>query len=262
MIDCGDKPELNKAFIENLRCFMHEQNASIERILVTHAITNHFAGAYCVAKLHLEMGFQEPKIYKHLNGCAHEKHVFEEYEGIKERTNHLEDKDRFPISGTEFFIEAVFTPGHKSDHMGYFMQTDTQKILFPGDAILGTPSTSCDDMIQYWKDLDRYKAFQADKLYIVHTQQLSPEHIVLDAAEKIQAYINYNRMREKNFLKFFTQNCPVSEREAFIQLYSRLLQDGNALLEALCQTNFTSQLEKLIKENFVKISEVGVISLN
>lgn len=86
MIDCGDKPELNKLFIENLRHFMQEQETSIEQILVTHAISNHFAGAYCVCKLHTELGLQEPKIYKHINNCAHEKYVFEEFEGIKERT--------------------------------------------------------------------------------------------------------------------------------------------------------------------------------
>ena len=183
---------------------MDEQQTSIERILVTHAISNHFAGAMEVVTLHTTRGLPEPEIWKHINGCAHEKYVFEEFKGIEERTKHLEDGVKFSVSGTELEIEALFTPGHKTDHMGYLLRTDQEIILFPGDAVLDTASTSCDNMIQYWRDLDRYQDLKADFCYLVHTHEVTREHIVVPAAKKIQDYIDYNKRREASYVMLFT----------------------------------------------------------
>jgi len=207
------------------------------------------------------MGKAEPEIRKHLNGCAHEQYVFEEFEGIRERTLQLQDHDTFAVSGTDLVIEALHTPGHKTDHMGYLFKTHSQTILFPGDAILGSPSTSCDDMTQYWKDLDMYMQLQADKCYIVHTQQVTADLIVLDAGNKIEAYIEYNKKREAGYVAYLTAHCPVQEEEAFLKLYCRLDFTGKPMLRALCFANFTSQMAKLKQDNLVTVGEDRSISL-
>ncbi len=55
--------------------------------------------------------------------------------------------DEFMID-RDFSMKALYTPGHASDHISLLMKpmpdTDLPKeeILFSGDIILGTPSTS------------------------------------------------------------------------------------------------------------------------
>jgi glyoxylase-like metal-dependent hydrolase (beta-lactamase superfamily II) len=91
-------------------------------------------------------------------------------------------------------LHAVETPGHKADHMSYLLKSQTNhKLLFPGDAILGTPSTSFDCLISYMKSLDKMQKLNPDEIILSHHTN---EWLIPDAKSKIESYIRYRKARE------------------------------------------------------------------
>jgi hypothetical protein len=50
---------------------------------------------------------------------------------------------------------------------------------------------SIDDLELYMKDLHRVNEMNLDKIFLVHTYDLKPENIIVDAKQKIKDYIAY-----------------------------------------------------------------------
>jgi glyoxylase-like metal-dependent hydrolase (beta-lactamase superfamily II) len=86
-------------------------------------------------------------IYKKLDGNKFEKDVFDRFPTLKEKVVDLNHNDTFQID-EDFEMKALYTPGHASDHISLLLKPLPQSklpeepILFSGDIILGTPSTS------------------------------------------------------------------------------------------------------------------------
>lgn len=95
---------------------LHAQNLSLKAVLITHYHADHCAGAEQLQKLF---------------NCD----VFAASKQIA--TSSCSVKDRQKISFGDIRIEAVFTPGHTSDSVSYYM-TDEQKgekAVFTGDTL-------------------------------------------------------------------------------------------------------------------------------
>ncbi len=77
---------------------------------------------------------------------------------------------------------------------------DEKRILFPGDAILGSESACFVNLELYMADLYRLKALNYDKICLVHTLADSPSDLMVPALPKIEAYIAYRLERELEML--------------------------------------------------------------
>ena len=100
-------------------------------------------------------------------------------------------------------LKGIETPGHKADHMSYLLESNSgeyKNLLFPGDTILGTPSTTFDCLISYMKSLDKMLALNPDELMLSHHLDGS-NYLVEDARSKIESYIRYRKARETELLR-------------------------------------------------------------
>jgi len=176
-------------------------------VFVTHAIPNHFGGAWSIIQLHKDSGRAPPHIYKHLAQNDYEEEVLGRSEGLSEFLRNTQESDVFFIpsihSKQPLELSVIETPGHKSDHLSFGLKIPKsdwhqfgESILFPGDMILGSPSVSCDDMTQYMKDLKRVEEMGFDHAYLSHTMSLEEEAVVVDAKSKIRDYIEYREHKE------------------------------------------------------------------
>lgn len=82
-------------------------------------------------------------MYKKLVDNTYEREVFGRFPELKAFVKNVGDGDSFEVEpNLKLFV--IETPGHKEDHLSYGLEDGNNdlKILFPGDAILGTPSVS------------------------------------------------------------------------------------------------------------------------
>jgi glyoxylase-like metal-dependent hydrolase (beta-lactamase superfamily II) len=101
------------------------------------------------------------------------------------------DGERF--SGPGWTIEAVFTPGHTSHHMGYALLEENA--LFCGDHIMGWSTTVISppdgDMTDYLASLMKVRDRGFSSLFPTHGPPVQG-----NAAEFVQAYIDHRLQRE------------------------------------------------------------------
>jgi glyoxylase-like metal-dependent hydrolase (beta-lactamase superfamily II) len=100
--------------------------------------------------------------------------------------------DREKITGEDFTIECVFTPGHTANHMCYALAEE--KALFTGDHVMGW-STSVvappdGNMGEYMRSLEKLIARDDAILYPTHGSPVS------QPAPFLRALLTHRRMRE------------------------------------------------------------------
>lgn len=108
-----------------------------------------------------------------------------------------EIRDGWSCRGPGWTLEAVFTPGHTSNHMCYALKEENA--LFSGDHVMGWSTTVISppdgDMGDYLASLEKIRARGYDALYPTH----GPE--VPEPGAFIQAYIDHRRDRERQILE-------------------------------------------------------------
>jgi glyoxylase-like metal-dependent hydrolase (beta-lactamase superfamily II) len=100
------------------------------------------------------------------------------------------------VSGPGWTLEALFTPGHASNHVAYALSEENA--LFCGDHIMGWSTTVISppdgDMSQYYESLDRVQARGFDVLWPTHGPPIP------DASPFVTAYRNHRLARERQIL--------------------------------------------------------------
>jgi glyoxylase-like metal-dependent hydrolase (beta-lactamase superfamily II) len=108
---------------------------------------------------------------------------------------HLRDGQQLKAGAVA--ITAVHTPGHTSDHVAFHVPADGA--LFTGDAVLGRGTSFIDppdgDLVQYLRSLARMQELAPRTIYPGHGP------VVLDAAAKLQAYVDHRSEREQQVVE-------------------------------------------------------------
>jgi glyoxylase-like metal-dependent hydrolase (beta-lactamase superfamily II) len=102
------------------------------------------------------------------------------------------------VSGTEFRLDVLETPGHAPNHLCFLL--DEERMLFTGDTILDgmfsvvSPSTG-GDMAAYMATLDRLRRIR-------RLRTIAPGHgeVIHDPKVRIDAYLKHRRDRERQVL--------------------------------------------------------------
>jgi glyoxylase-like metal-dependent hydrolase (beta-lactamase superfamily II) len=215
IIDPGpDDPRHIAALLDAVR------NETVTHILVTHTHRDHSPGAARVqaatgAKTHGE-GPHRP---------ARPLHV-----GEAPRLDASNDTDFRPdqplaegdvVSGKDFALEAVKTPGHTANHMAYALRG--HDLLFSGDHVMGwsTSIVAPPDgaMSDYMASLDKL-AGRRESVYLA-----GHGNVIRDAPRFVQSYIRHRQGREASILHRLGKGAadiPTLVRAIYIGLDPRL----------------------------------------
>lgn len=94
-------------------------------------------------------------------------------------------------------IRAIHTPGHTSDHLVFFLESE--RALFTGDAVLGRGTSVIDppegDMAAYIRSLQQMRGLAPRTIYPGHGPA------VFDARLKIEQYLAHRINRERQILR-------------------------------------------------------------
>jgi glyoxylase-like metal-dependent hydrolase (beta-lactamase superfamily II) len=201
----------------------------LERVLVTHAHSDHVGGAAVLAQRMPHVRFA--------------KFPWPERDARHPVTwERIADNERVVAGDTE--LVAIHTPGHSPDHLCFWHEPS--RSLFCGDlAASGTtvviPASSGGDLAAYMASLERALAMRAKRLLPAHGP------VVDDPDTLLQHYLAHRREREQQVLAAL--GAGDTQPDAIVsRLYVRL----TPALASMARDSVTAHLLKLEREGRVR----------
>jgi len=152
----------------------------------------------------------------------------------------LRDGER--VEGDGVTLVPVYTPGHASDHLCYYLVEE--RALFTGDVVLGGSTTvipSDDgDLLDYLASLRRLLGLDARRIYPAHGP------VIEDGPGRIREYIDHRLMRERQILE-----CLADRVETIPLMVERIYAEVPRSLHAVAAMSVESHLKKLAREGRV-----------
>jgi hydroxyacylglutathione hydrolase len=147
------------------------------------------------------------------------------------------------VEGEGVTLQPVYTPGHASDHLCYYLVEE--RALFTGDVILGGSTTVIPpddgDLGDYLDSLRRLLALDVRRIYPAHGP------VIDDARARIQEYIDHRLLRERQILR------TLADGPATIpDIVSRIYADVSPALHAAAGLSVASHLAKLRQEGIAR----------
>jgi len=155
----------------------------------------------------------------------------------------LKDGDVIDLGGG-VRVRVLATPGHSVDSLCYYLEEEG--VLFTGDTLLGSSTTTVWDLRLYRQTLQRL-------LELPNLKVICPGHgkIVHDPRERLQMYVNHRNMREQQILKALEGGAQLSSWDIMLQLYP----DIDKRLRRAADNNVRSHLKQLADGGRVKLYE-------
>ncbi|KAF2155011.1 metallo-beta-lactamase superfamily protein [Myriangium duriaei CBS 260.36] len=167
LLDTGEgKP----AWAISLKKVLDQENASIERTILTHWHHDHVGGIQDVLAL-------SPNCPIHKNRPD-------------QGQSDIEDGQTFETEGAT--LRAFFSPGHTVDHMAFVL--DEENAMFTGDNVLGQGTAVFEDLKTYMDSLEKMQSAFSGRAYPGHGPVLE------DGKAKVQEYIKHRMEREQQIL--------------------------------------------------------------
>ena len=200
----------------------------ISAILITHGHGDHIGG---LDRLQEAMGCPvrcHPKLAPYLAqrlepGCVQK----------------LQSRETISIGGGTS-LRVLFTPGHADDHVAYFLSAG--RVIFSGDTILGSSSTSVRNLRQYMASLELLAGQRPSIICPGHGQ------IIHDATSRIRWYIQHRQRREGQVVAALEAGAR-TVNEVVRAVYTRNLRRN---LRQAAANNVRTHLVKLEEEGRVK----------
>lgn len=160
---------------------------------------------------------------------------------IPARVDKLSDGDAIDLDGG-VRVQVLGTPGHSIDSLCYYIEEEG--VLFTGDTLLGSSTTTVWDLQLYRQALDRL-------LELPNLKVICPGHgkIVNDPRERLHMYVDHRNMREQQIMKVLEGGAQVSSWDIMLQLYP----DIDKRLRRAADNNVRSHLVQLEAEGSVKV---------
>jgi glyoxylase-like metal-dependent hydrolase (beta-lactamase superfamily II) len=121
------------------------------------------------------------------------------------------------VEGTEFGLEALYTPGHAPNHLCFLLEEE--RVLFTGDHVLNGTTTVINperggDMIEYFASLERLRKIR-------RLGRICPAHgdVIDEPSARLDEYMKHRRLRERQILKALADG-PMKIRDIVTRLYT------------------------------------------
>lgn len=162
---------------------------------------------------------------------------------IPAKVDTVKDGDVIELDGG-VRIQVMATPGHSIDSLCFYIEEEG--VLFTGDTLLGSSTTTVWDLATYRQSLKRLLALPNLKV-------ICPGHgkIVNDPRERLQMYVKHRDMRENQILGVLEGGGAVSSWDIMLQLYP----DIDKRLRRAADNNVRSHLKQLGDEGRIKTYE-------
>jgi len=138
-------------------------------------------------------------------------------------------------------VTVLHTPGHSVDSTCFYLESDG--VLFTGDTILGSTTTTVENLADYRKSLK----------YLVELPNLKvicPGHgpLIENPRERLKDYIAHRNKREQQIIKVLKQKDLVTSWEIMLEIYPEI----DSRLRRAADSNVQSHLEQLKNEGLIK----------
>ncbi len=215
-----DSPEHLNAIIE-----AGELRGGILRILLTHGHRDHIGGAELLRQ---QLGVPI---------CAYSRSA------ISFIDEEIPDNTPFPAG--DDILRALYTPGHRFDHLSFFLEK--QHILFAGDLVASTstvviPTPPEGDLLDYMNSLKRLQS--------LHITEIVPAHglVITNPQEKLSEFISHRMERERQLLSLLESHPQGIDIPTLVQHIYANIDTG---LHRLATQSVEAHLLKLEREGRV-----------
>jgi len=196
------------------------------RVLLTHRHRDHLGGVE-----QLRARFRGLRVAKMRHKDA----------GLPEPIDDLRDGET--VHGDGVTLRAVYTPGHASDHLCYYLVEE--RALFTGDVILGGSTTVIPaddgDLLDYLASLRRLLSLDVGRIYPAHGP------VIEDGPGKIREYLEHRMLRERQILEALADRV-----ETIPEIVKRIYVDVAPALHPVAALSVESHLKKLAREGRVR----------
>jgi glyoxylase-like metal-dependent hydrolase (beta-lactamase superfamily II) len=166
-----DPADANRVHLEEV-IRVGDERGRIRRILITHGHPDHIGGA--------EWLRSELKVSIYAFSRA----------GTPFADEEVPDGTTFPAGDDT--LRAIHTPGHRFDHLCYYLER--QRILFAGDLIAGTGTVVISppegDLLDYFASLRRLQEMDIAEIVPAHGP------VIREPQAKLEEYITHRQQRE------------------------------------------------------------------
>jgi glyoxylase-like metal-dependent hydrolase (beta-lactamase superfamily II) len=134
-------------------------------------------------------------------------------------------------------LRVLVAPGHSVDSVCYYLEDEG--VLFTGDTLLGSSTTTVGDLGAYRRTL-------AQLLALPHLKVICPGHgaLVNDPRERLQSYVDHRNMRERQILDALKGSGAQTSWDIMLALYPEI----DKRLRRAADNNVRSHLRQLEEE--------------
>ena len=228
-IDSGEEIDRYRWFLKGYLAAI--ENEEIGMAAITHHHSDH-SGNLKWAKQHLNAEIAIPNGGRNLLKGR-----------IPRDVKLLHDNENLEL-GSGVKVQILKTPGHSVDSLCYYLEDEG--VLFTGDTLLGSSTTTVWNLGHYRKSLQRL-------LELPNLKVICPGHgkIIHNPRERIQQYIDHRNLREQQILKVLNSKKQLTSWEIMLELYP----DIDTRLRRAADGNVRSHLTQLKDEQRVIVHE-------
>lgn len=160
---------------------------------------------------------------------------------IPKKVESLKEGQTIDLGG-KVKVQVMETPGHSVDSLCYYLEEEG--VLFTGDTLLGSSTTTVSDLTSYRRSLQRL-------LDLPNLKVICPGHgkIVHNPRERLQEYITHRNRREQQIIDALQGGKQLSSWEIMLELYP----DIDTRLRRAADGNVRTHLDQLATEGQVTV---------